>query len=198
MSPAPARPAVVHAVALALIALLSAACGGAVPTASFDPSGPCTVDGRVPGAYPELEALLPAAFREVGPTRVDSGRSCTADALGTLADRGIEELRFAGAVWDLGSGNGVTYAVFRASGLDPVAVIEFYEAGARASGKTDALQVTDVEVAGREGRRLDALVRRVGESIVAWPGDEAGEVRVLLTAGLGETELTAALDELAP
>src|SRR5262245_55442876 len=36
-------------------ALVVAGCGLVGAAASFDPSGPCVVDGKAPGAYPELE-----------------------------------------------------------------------------------------------------------------------------------------------
>ena len=36
--------------------------------ASFDPSSPCPTDGRFPGAYPELEALLPGDLDGAPPT----------------------------------------------------------------------------------------------------------------------------------
>ena len=75
--------------ALALVlALVLAACGTATPVASFDPASACTTDGRMPGAYPELEALLPAAYEGKAPATVDSGRNCTPAALGTLRRRG--------------------------------------------------------------------------------------------------------------
>ena len=44
---------------LVLVAALLGACGGGAP--SFDPTGACTGDGSAPGAYPDLEALVPAA-----------------------------------------------------------------------------------------------------------------------------------------
>jgi len=45
---------------LALAVLLTvAACSGGVAFTSFDPTTPCTADGRFPGAYPDLEAQVP-------------------------------------------------------------------------------------------------------------------------------------------
>ncbi len=69
-----------------VLALVLAGCGTATPVASFDPASACTTDGRMPGAYPELEALLPAAYEGKAPSTVDSGRNCTPAALGTLAE----------------------------------------------------------------------------------------------------------------
>src|SRR5688500_12791555 len=51
---------------LLLIALVTAACG-APPAASFDPSGPCAQEGTAPGAYPELEAMVPATYEDAPP-----------------------------------------------------------------------------------------------------------------------------------
>src|SRR5262245_38022243 len=94
-------------IALAILATLSAvACA-----ASFDPDGPCTGDGRMPGAYPSLEALVPRDVGGSAPTTVDSGRNCTDRALGSLAGHGVDELRFAGATWETGTSSGVTLAV---------------------------------------------------------------------------------------
>src|SRR5829696_7976741 len=55
--------------------LLNACSGG--PPPSFDPTGDCTTDGRAPGAYPELEALVPTRYQGVPPGTLDSGRNCT-------------------------------------------------------------------------------------------------------------------------
>ena len=81
----------------------------------------------MPGAYPDLEALLPATYDGKPPAGVDSGRTCTTDALGTLATHGITGVRFAGATWSLGASSGLTVAVFDGTGLDPATMLEFYE-----------------------------------------------------------------------
>ena len=59
------------------------------PIASFDPAAPCPAEGQQPGAYPDLEALLPATHEGKAPDSVDSGRLCTDANLGTLAAAGI-------------------------------------------------------------------------------------------------------------
>jgi len=184
-------------VLLLLAGLSVVACAGPAASPPFDPSSPCTTDGRMTGAYPELEALLPASLDGAGPTSVDSGRSCTAEALGRLYERGVRQVRFAGATWDLGGERGVTYAVFEGAGLDAASMIEFYEAGARATGRAEALEVRPFEVAGVAGTRLDTIHRSVGQTIVAWPSGEAGRVNVILVSDTGETELTRILGQLA-
>ena len=50
----------------------------------------------------ELEALIPSTFEGRGPETLDSGRNCTAENLGVLADAGITEVRYAGGAWDFG------------------------------------------------------------------------------------------------
>jgi hypothetical protein len=189
------------ALVLSLVALAPAlgGCGGsAIPVISFDPASPCTTDGRQPGAYPELEALLPTAYRDQAPVNVDSGRNCTTAALGTLAADGISGVRFAGATWNLGSTTGLTVAVFEATGLDANEMLEFYRAGAAANSKTDKLVTAELTVAGRPGHRLDVLQSDgTAQTVVTWPGTEPGRVHVLLAADLGDANVLAALDELA-
>jgi hypothetical protein len=187
---------------LALLATLVAgvaACGGSpIPVVSFDPASACTSDGRQPGAYPALEAVLPTDYEGQPPSNVDSGRSCTPGALATLAGRGIAELHFAGATWTLGGTSALTVAVFEAPGLDPAAMIEFYEAGARGNRKVEKLQVADTTAAGNPAKRLDVLQSDGAyQTIVAWPGGAGGRVEVLLAGDLGDTKVAAALEAFA-
>ena len=86
--------------------------------ASFDPTGACSTDGKVAGAYPDLEALVPKAYRGAPPETLDSGRNCTPSGLGPLASLGIQEVRFAGGTWTFGAERALVLAVFRTSGLD--------------------------------------------------------------------------------
>jgi len=184
-------------IALAVAASLAVA-GCGEPAASFSGEGPCTVDGRAAGGYPDLEAGLPASLGGIGPeggtgnatsdlrpTSVDSGRNCTQEALGTLWDRGVRELRFAGAIWDFGGGEGVVSALFtRPAGqpaLDHAWLEEFYEASARASSKAENVTVTrpTIEPAG-EAFRVDALNDLSLQTVVVWPDGDV--VRVALVA----------------
>ncbi len=116
---------------LAAVILGLVACAGE-PAPSFDPAGPCTTDGAVPGAYPDLEARVPSSYRDAAPEAVDSGRNCSPEALGLLAERGYEEVRFAGARWSFGAERLVVLAVFSAAGLDAADVADFYADSARA------------------------------------------------------------------
>ncbi len=180
------------------LSLLFAACGSAIPVVSFDPASACTTDGRQPGAYPELEALLPKTYEGKAPDNVDSGRNCTPAALGALADKGIDGVRFAGATWGLGGSTGLTVAAFQAAGLDSAKMLAFYKQSATSDSHTEKLSTADVTVGGKAGRRLDVLASNGGgHTIVAWPADQPDTVFVLLASDLGDTGVTQALDELA-
>jgi hypothetical protein len=147
---------------------------------AFDPTGPCDVDGRMAGAYPDLERLLPATFRGEAPDQRDSGRNCTPAALGPLAGFGIAEVRFAGAIWQTGAQSGVTLAVFQGAGLDASKMLSFYEAGARSARRVERLETTETERDGRSFHRLDALNDGSDQTVVTW--DDGDVVRVVLVA----------------
>jgi hypothetical protein len=191
-------PAALAAGLTLALAMVVAGCGGSEP--SFSVSGPCTVDGRAAGAYPDLEARLPASLGGIGPapstggaaadlqpTTVDSGRSCTQAALGASWDRGVRELRFAGATWDLGSGNGIVSVLFVTPAgqppLQPTWVEEFYEAGVRASSKAENVEISrpTIDPAGPVWR-LDTLNDLSLQTVVVWPSDDAVRVVIVATA----------------
>jgi hypothetical protein len=180
MSPRFAALVPARAPRLLIIAALIAGLVGCVG-AGFDPSGPCATDGRVPGAYPDLEAVVQASFRGRAADRLDSGRNCTPKALATLVTHGVSELRFAGANWDLGSSSGLTLAIFEAPRLDAAWVAEFYEAGARTAKRTESVEVRSVAIPdGSLGSRIDALNGESYQSVIVWP--DGNRVRVALIA----------------
>jgi hypothetical protein len=183
------------AIAVTLLILLVAACGGAkIPVTSFDPASACTTDGRQPGAYPDLEALLPASYEGKAPASRDSGRSCTTTALGTLASHGIKEVRFAGETWPLGGSTALTMAVFDGTGLDATSMLDFYAVPAQTASHTDKLQVSDMTVGGKPVKRLDVLNSDgTAQTVVTWPDATAGRVHVLLASDLGDSNVAAAL-----
>jgi hypothetical protein len=161
------------------VVILVAGCSAA--PASFDPASACTADGRFPGAYPQLEALVPRLLDGRAPVRLDSGRSCTDAALGTLRRRGVGELRFAGGLWEQGSSSGTTLVAFDSpTPLDAAWVAEFYEAGARAGKNTDAIDARPLAVAGTSGYRLDTLNDDSYQTVIVWP--RAGHVVAALVA----------------
>jgi hypothetical protein len=169
------------AVAGAALAVGLAACSGSAAV-SFDPSAECTADAQQAGAYPDLEAELPKQFDGVGPDRLDSGRNCTPGTLGTLAAHGVEELRFAGALFETGSRSGVTLAVFQAPGLTVDRMAQFYETGARSAPKTEQVTTGPYAGAGVDGWRLDTLNDESFQTIVVLDAVEPDRVRAALIA----------------
>jgi hypothetical protein len=159
----------------AVLALVGAACG-----AAFDPSGPCTTDGRAAGAYPSLEAMVPRELDGRAATRVDSGRNCTAAALGSLATHDVTELRYAGSTWDTGPNGGVTLAIFEAPNLRADWVHEFYKSGAESGRNTEQVTAATVDIGGRTGYRVDTLNGESYQTVVDW--QDGDRVRVVLVA----------------
>jgi hypothetical protein len=172
--------------------LLSACLGD--PGPSFDPTGPCVVDGSVPGAYPELEALVPTTFEDRGPDRLDSGRNCSSENLGTLAGAGIDEVRFAGGVWDFGNDQAAVLVVFDAAGLTATAIAEFYGTSARDAERTEILASAEPTIAGRPGVRLDTKTGERLQTVVVWANAVRGRVNVVITHNLPDPKILAAVE----
>jgi hypothetical protein len=177
-----------------MLAIGFAAVGcNARPAPSFDPTGSCTVDGRAPGAYPDLEARIPKSYRGVAPETLDSGRNCSATSLGPLAGRGFSEVRFAGGTWTFGAERALVLAVFSAPHLDATEVADFYADSARAASRTQILSDAPTAVAGRPGRRLDTLTSERTQTVVVWPATEADLVNVIITNDLPEARIADAV-----
>jgi hypothetical protein len=190
----PAAPPWILAARAALgaiaVMILLAAC--AAPAASFDPTGACTADGSAAGAYPELEALIPKQYHGADPERLDSGRNCTTENLGSLATAGIKEVRFAGGTWTFGE-PAVVLATFTAPGLTADLLADFYANSARANSRTTILAESSPTVAGRPGRRLDTQTGDRMQSVIVWPSADADRVNVVLTHDLPEDRIQEAL-----
>ena len=184
--------------ALVASVVLFAACAAEGPQpVVFDPSAPCPEEGQQPRAYPDLEALIPAEIDGKAPDTLDSGRSCTAEALGTLADDGIDEMRYAGGTWPAGGSSGWTLAVFTADGLDPVKMRAFYQAGAAAARRSEKVVASTTTVGGVPAERLDVLMSDgTGQTVVAWQEAGDGPVWVLLAADVGDTRVAELLETL--
>jgi hypothetical protein len=165
-------------VTLAAVALVLGAC-----QASFDPNGPCKADGSAPGAYPDLEALVPKTFRGAAPGQLDSGRTCSTDGLGTLKGHGIDEMRFAGATWNTGNDSGLSLATFRSASptaLRPEWIAEFYETGANNGKNVDSVDTGAYDVApGVTGRKIDVLNGESYQSVVVWQRNDRIEVALV-------------------
>jgi hypothetical protein len=178
---------------LFVAALALGACAPAA-AASFDPSGPCTTDGAAPGAYPDLEAVVPTNYEGRGPDRLDSGRNCTAQNLGALATVGISEVRFAGATWDFGGNRAAALVVFEAPGLTADAMADFYEKSASAANRTQVTGRSTPSFAGRAGHRLDTMTGDRQQTVVVWPAAVKDRVDVVLTNDLPDPKIQAAVD----
>ena len=190
--PSPAMSRLIVAVmSLAMVAILAACSGAATP--SFDPTGPCSGDGSAPGAYPNLEALVPTSYEDRAPNRLDSGRNCSDENLGPLADEGIDEIRFAGGTWEFGSDIAAVLAVFDAQGLTVDKMADWWESTARDSSRTEILGVTDADVAGRDVRRLDTKTGERIQSVLVWEGKNPGQVNVVLSHNLPDPKIEAAV-----
>lgn len=176
----------------ALVAALAACSGAGAP--SFDPTGPCITDGATPGAYPELEARVPTNYRETAPGKVDSGRNCSSESLGLLAEHGFDEVRFAGATWSFGAERALVLAVFTAPGLDADEIADFYAASARTSPRVEILAEAEPTVAGRPGRRLDAKRVERLQTVVVWPASDPDVVNVVISNDLPEARIAEAID----
>jgi hypothetical protein len=153
--------------------------------ASFQPEGACSTDGRGPGIYPDLEQLLPGGLGEEGATSVDSGRSCSDQRLSTLKAHEVTDLRYAGATWTPEGGSSTVIAVFTTpAGSPPLQsawMEEFYETGARASTKTENIEISHptYDQAGVV-YQLNTLNDLSFQSVVVWPGE--GFVHVVIVA----------------
>jgi len=180
-------------VLVALVATGLVGCAGAA-TVSFDPSGPCTSDGAAPGAYPDLEARLPTAFRDTPPEKVDSGRNCSEAKLGSLSELGYKEVRFAGATWGFGAERYVVLAVFSAPGLDAGEVADFYADSAREEPRVEILAETEPTIAGRPGRRLDAKRVERLQTVVVWPAADPDVVNVIVSNDLPDERIAEAIE----
>ena len=176
---------------VAILTLLVAACAGDAP--SFDPTGPCTVDGSAPGAYPDLEARIPTTYEGRAPDTLDSGRNCTAENLGSLAEAGITEVRFAGGTWDFGGNRAAALVTFAAPGLTRDGIADFYAASARASNRTEVTGESTPTLAGEATRRLDSSTGNRLQTVVAWDGAEPDTVHVVITNDLPDPKIEAAV-----
>jgi hypothetical protein len=181
---------------LAVLALstiaLAATC--AAPAGSFDPSGPCTSDGSAPGAYPDLESRVPGSYRNTAPATLDSGRNCSAEALGSLAELGYTEVRHAGATWSFGAERYLVLAVFSAPGLTAGEVADFYTTSARAEPRVEILAESDPTIVGRPGRRLDAKRVERLQTVVVWPAADPDVVNVVVSNDLPDARIQEAID----
>jgi hypothetical protein len=163
-------------------------------TTSFDPASACTTDGRMAGAYPDLEARVPTSYEGRGPDRLDSGRHCSETNLGSLAAAGFDEVRFAGGTWDFGGQRAAALVVFQADGLTAERIAEFYGASADAADRTQVTGVSTPTLAGRTGHRLDTSTGSRTQTVVTWPSADPDFVNVVITNDLPDPKIEAAVE----
>ena len=181
------------AVGLAIAAFVAVGCAGK----PFDPGGPCTADGQAAGAYPALERLIPGQFDGTAPAVLDSGRSCSASALGSLASHRVAELQFAGGQWHLGDRSGLTMAVLSGpSALDAAWVNEFYESSARLAKHTENISATAARIGDVDTFRVETLNDQTSfQSVVVWPGTTFVHV-VIVASDVNEVGSRSAHDAI--
>ena len=179
-----------------LVIALVAACGGTAD-ASFDATGPCTADGQAVGAYPDLETMIPSRYMDASPERLDSGRDCSAEKLGSLADAGITELRHAGGTWTFGAERAAVLAVFTAPGLTASQLADLYLQTATTASRTKITSATTQTIAGRSGRRLDTETGSRSQTVVVWPSTTPDVVNVIITNDLPDARIDDAVAAFA-
>jgi len=179
--------------ALLVALILTAAACAAPSTASFDPSAPCTQDGSAPGAYPDLEAMVPTTFEDGPPHTLDSGRKCTTEGLGALSEAGINEVRFAGGTWGFGGIRAAALAVFSAPGLTADDMADFYGKSAVEANRTRITAQTTPTLAGRPGHRIDSITGEREQTVMVWPAAEPDVVNVVITNDLPDPKIDAAV-----
>jgi len=180
-------------IALASLAVFVAACGGGAPT-SFDVAAGCPVEGRVAGAYPDLEKRIPTSYQGRAPDTLDSGRHCDADSLGSLAKAGFAEVRFAGGTWDFGGERAAALVVFEAPGLTANQIADFYGTSAQGANRTTITGVSTPEISGRSGYRLNTMTGDRVQTVVVWPSATSDVVNVVITNDLPDPKIQSAID----
>jgi hypothetical protein len=180
-------------IALASLAVFVAACGGGAP-ASFDVAAGCPVEGRVAGAYPDLEKRIPTSFEGRAPDTLDSGRHCDPDSLGSLAKAGFDEVRFAGGTWDFGGERAAALVVFEAPGLTANQIADFYGTSAQGANRTTITGVSTPEISGRSGYRLNTMTGDRVQTVVVWPSATSDVVNVVITNDLPDPKIQSAID----
>lgn len=180
---------------LASVLVLASACDAAAPTPLPDPAAPCAGadEQRLPGFYPEMEALLPTEFGGSAPATRDSGRYCSAKTLGSLLEAGIAELHFAGATWPADGASGIALVVYRAPDLTVDVVADSFAVGAGAARGVTQVHAEEVDVAGRRGVRITAVSGRRPQIVFMWPGAAPATVNVVIGSGVAEDRLREAI-----
>ena len=180
--------------ALTSVVLVVAACSSAA-SASFDPAAPCDGTSRqqMKGAYPALEARIPATIDGREASSRDSGRFCSKETLGSVFDAGVTEVRFGGGIWEAGERGGIQLGAFEGDGLTPALLAEEYRRAADASPRTEAVRATTLEVDGRPAWRIDVVNGNSRQAIMVWGSADGAVVQVVVAVDVDEAQLQGAI-----
>ncbi len=148
------------------------------------------------GAYPDLEARVPAQLQGQKASSRDSGRFCAPATLGTLWDAGIHETHYGGGIWKLGPVSGVQIAVFTADGLTVPLMADEYRSGAAADKRVQIVSATNETIAGRAGFRLNLVNGESHQAILVWPSADGAVVQVVIAADVDESVVQEAIAAL--
>ena len=148
------------------------------------------------GAYPDLEAHVPAQIGGSNPASIDSGRFCAQETLGTLWDAGLREVHFGGGLYSVGDKGGVQVSVWRAQGLTAQLMADEYKAGAQADSKVSIVSSTNETLDGRPGFRLNLVNGDSHQAILVWPSKDGSLVEVVIGADVDETVVQEAVTKL--
>jgi hypothetical protein len=143
-----------------------------------------------------MEALLPSTIDGAAPSTLDSGRYCSAKALGLLADAGFEEVSFAGATWPAEATSGIAVVVYRAPGLTLDAMADTFARGADDARSVNQVHTQAIEVVGRPAVRIDAAMRDETQTVYLWPAASPDIINVIIGSGVEQAQLDAALEAM--
>ena len=175
--------------------------------ASYDPGAPCNGadEQSQAGFYPELEALLPTAVPPPSPSPdatpealatlgpPQSGRFCSTATLGTLVDDGVTELHFAGSLWPTGDAQGISLAVYRATGLTADLLADSFTAAASKASAVAQISTQPLTVVGRHGVRISVNNQDQLQTVVFWGSATPDTVNAVIAADPSEARLQAAI-----
>ncbi len=145
------------------------------------------------GAYPPLEARIPATIDGGEATSRDSGRFCSKETLGSVFDAGVTDVRFGGGIWEAGERGGIQLGAFEGDGLTPALLAEEYRRAADASRRTEAVRATTLEIEGRPAWRIDVVNGNSRQAIVVWSSADGAVVQVVVAADVDEGQLQGAI-----
>lgn len=196
VAPPPRAPSAPHRLAVAALMVVGLLVGACAPqaTAAFDPLAPCNPSMRekMSGAYPELEARIPLELGGEEAASRDSGRFCSVDTIGSVYESGVEEVRFGGAIWQVGRG-GIQLGAFEGEGLTAELMAEEYRRAAGKDRATEAVRPTTLEIDGRPAWRIDVVNGNSRQAIVVWASADDRAVQTVVAADVDESVLQEAI-----